>query len=222
MTMHNKPPKIPAWRKLLQELNNEPIAISANATRRVDREIYYIIESDSTIYNQALCLKVENRERLQNGGWGKPKPLRGSLDIGREVSDPLDREILTALSGAAHSNYSYYAEVTPASCRLKDAALDILLPKICATGRCRLRTGAVFEFEALPALQWDEGDPWRFRLVVERQDKSWNVRGFLRRGEEQMDLAEPAVLLDNFLIARGRISRLEHGNSFRWIAALIA
>ncbi len=215
-----KPPKIPAWRKLLQELNNEPIAISANATRRVDREIYYIIESDSTIYNQALCLKVENRERLQNGGWGKPKPLRGSLDIGREVSDPLDREILTALSGAAHSNYSYYAEVTPASCRLKDAALDILLPKICDTGRCRLRTSAVFEFEALPALQWDEGDPWRFRLVVERQDKSWNVRGVLRRGEEQMDLTEPAVLLDNFLIARGRISRLEHGNSFRWIAAL--
>src|SRR5437016_1590019 len=85
-----KPPKIPAWRKLLQELNNEPIAISANATRRVDREIYYIIESDSTIYNQALCLKVENRERLQNGGWGKPKPRRGSLDIGREVSDAID------------------------------------------------------------------------------------------------------------------------------------
>jgi hypothetical protein len=35
-----KPPKIPAWRKLLQELNNEPIAITANANRRVDREIY--------------------------------------------------------------------------------------------------------------------------------------------------------------------------------------
>jgi superfamily II DNA or RNA helicase len=215
-----KPPKIPAWRKLLQELNNQPVAIFASATRRVDREIYYIIEADSTIYNQALSLKIENRERLQNGGWGKPKPLRGSLDIGREVSDPLDREILTALTGAAHANYSYYEDVTPASCRIKDAALDILLPKICATGRCRLRTGAVFEFEALPPLQWDDGDPWRFRLVVERQDKSWSVRGVLRRGEEVMDLAEPAVLLNNFLIARGKISRLNHGDSFRWIATL--
>jgi hypothetical protein len=97
---------------------------------------------------------VENRERLQNGGWGKPKPLKGSLSIAREVADPLDRDILTALTGAAHSDHSYYyQEMNPASCRLKDAALDILLPKICATGRCRLRTNAVFEFEALPALQ---------------------------------------------------------------------
>ncbi len=215
-----KPPKIPEWQKLLQELNNQPTAAIVSATRRVDREIYYIIDAELSIYNQAICLKIENRERLQNGGWGKPKPLRGSLDIARDVADPLDREILTALTGAAQTYHSYYEEPAPTTCRLKNAALDILLPKICGTGRCRLRTSAVFEFEALPALQWDEGDPWRFRLVVERQDKNWIVRGALRRGDEQMDLAEPALILDNFLIARGRVSRLNHGGSFRWIAAL--
>jgi superfamily II DNA or RNA helicase len=214
-----KPPTIPAWRKLLQDLNNQP-AGGANAPRRVDREIYYIIDADSTIRNQRVCLNIENRERLQNGGWGKPKPLRGSLDIARDVSDPLDREILTALTGAAHAYHSYYEEPAPATCHLKNAAPDILLPKICATGRCRVRTGAVFEFEALPALQWDEGDPWQFRLVVERQDKSWILRGILRRGEEQMDLAEPALLLENLLIARGKVSRLNSGGSFGWIATL--
>jgi superfamily II DNA or RNA helicase len=215
-----KPPKIPAWRKLLQDLNNEPAAAAANSMRRVDREIYYIIDAAATIHNQKLCLNIENRERLQNGAWGKPKPLRSSLDIARDVSDPLDREILTALTGAAHAYHSYYEEPTPASCRLKNAAPEILLPKICATGRCRLQTSAVFEFEALPSLQWDEGDPWQFRLVIERQDKSWILRGILRRGEEQMDLAEPALLLDNLLIARGKVSHLHHGGSFRWIATL--
>jgi len=41
-----------------------------------------------------------------------------------------------ALCGASQP-YAYYDEAIPAVCHLKQAAQDILLPKICATGRFR-------------------------------------------------------------------------------------
>ena len=75
-----KPPAMAAWRKVLQELNSgasRPI-VSPGA-RRVEREIYYIIETQSSLSSRELCLRIENRERLQNGGWGKAKPLRIAL-----------------------------------------------------------------------------------------------------------------------------------------------
>jgi hypothetical protein len=216
------PPPVPAWRKVLQELNSSSSAAAAPPPgRRVEREIYYVIETQSTLTSRELCLKIESRERLQNGGWGKAKPLRGTLDLTREIADPLDRDILTALTGASHAYFSYYQESIPSVCNLKNAAQDILLPKICATGRCRLRASALLSLEELPALRWDDGEPWQFRLGVERQDRNWILRGILRRGEEQMDLAEPAILLDSgIVIARGTIARLNDGGSFPWIAAL--
>ena len=82
---------------------------------------------------------IENRERLLTGSWGKLKPLRASTDVVRQVPDPLDREILMALSGASRPYSSYLEDSIPTVCQLKAAAQEILLPKICATGRCRLR-----------------------------------------------------------------------------------
>ena len=217
-----KPPPIPEWRKLLQELNNGAAPRSASPAKRIDREIYYIIDTQSTLHGRGLSLKIMNRERLQTGAWGKLKPIRSSLDLSREVADPLDRDILVALTGASHPYYSYYdQESTPSECNLKDAAQEVLLPRICATGRCRLRASDSDQLEALPVLQWDTGDAWQFRLLVEKRDKSWVMCGVLRRGEERMDLAEPVLLLDGGLvIARGLIARLNHAGAFRWIATL--
>src|SRR4030095_9871271 len=134
----------------------------------------------------------------------------------REMSDPLDREILTALTGASQA-YSYYEESVPSACQLKHSAQDILLPKICATGGCHLRTRAA-EFLELPALAWDDGEAWRFRLVVDRHDRNWNLRGILQRGEERMELTEPVILLDGgIVIARGKVARMNDGGAFPWI-----
>jgi Superfamily II DNA/RNA helicases, SNF2 family len=218
-----KPPAMAAWRKILQGLNTSSASrpIGTPGARRVEREIYYIIETQSSLTSRELCLRIESRERLQNGAWGKPKPLRGSLDLTREISDPLDRDILTALIGASHAYYSVYQESIPSVCNLKNAAQDILLPKICATGRCRLRAGPLHSLDDLPELRWDEGEPWQFRVVVERQERGWTMRGVLRRGEEEMNLTEPAILLDSgIVIARGKIARLNDGGSFHWIATL--
>src|SRR6185369_8613150 len=175
----------------------------------------------STLFNQVLCLKIETRERLQTGAWGKLKALRASRENIRDMPDPLDREILTALSGASQPYSSYYSESIPSVCHLKHSAQDILLPKICATGRCLLRTFSTASLGELPALHWDDGEAWRFRLSVDRQGPYWVVRGVLQRGDESMDLTEPAILLDGgVVIARGKVAPLNDGGSFAWIALL--
>jgi len=213
-------PVIPKWRSLLEPLKRSPIMGPPREAWRADREILYIIDTQATLYIQVLCLKIENRGRLQNGSWGKLKALRATRRNIREMSDPLDREILTALSGAVQPYSAYYEESVPTVCHLKHSAQDILLPKICATGRCHLRTVVTDSLE-LPALLWDEGDAWGFRLVVDRQGQNWNLRGVLQRGGERMDLTEPAILLDGgIVIARGTAARLNDGGSFSWITLL--
>ena len=215
-----KQPEIPKWRSLLEPLKRAPMTPLIGETWRADREIFYIIDAQATLFNQVLCLKIENRERLQTGAWGKLKALRATRRNIREMSDPMDREILTGLSGASQPYGSYYEESVPSTCHLKHSAQDILLPKICATGRCHLRT-KVTEFLELPALEWDEGEAWRFRLVVDRQGQSWILRGILQRGEERMELTEPAILLDGgIVIARGKVARMNDGGSFPWITLL--
>ncbi len=55
------------------------------------------------------------------------------------MPDPLDSEILTALTGAPRPYNSYQSDSIPQECQLRHVAIEILLPKICATGRYRLR-----------------------------------------------------------------------------------
>ena len=216
------PPKIPAWRTLLQQVNNaRPAASAQREPWSGAAEIYYIIDTASTHYNPGLWLRVEYRERKKTGKWGALKPIRISAAAVRTIPDPLDREILTALAGA-NRPYSYANESIPAECHLKDAAQEVLLPKICATGRCRLRgVAASTDPDVLPELRWDDAGPWQLRLLVERLADSWILRGILQRGEERMDLAEPSLLLEGgILIAHELVARWKDGGLFPWAALL--
>ncbi|MGH9665695.1 MAG: SWIM zinc finger family protein, partial [Bryobacteraceae bacterium] len=212
-------PAEPAWRKLLRQVNTPPVSRAREDERHVEREVYYVVDA-SAGSSDGLFLRVENRERTRSGEWGKLKPCRLGLSQIPGIPGELDREILLALAGAPSAYYSD-AEGVPYESRLKHAALDLLLPKICATSRCLLRTAPSATLEEMEALQWDGGEPWRFRVAVERQRKDWVVRGFLSRGGERMDLTEPAVLTDQGVaIARGRIARFDHGGAFSWTALL--
>jgi hypothetical protein len=109
----------------------------------------------------------------------------------------------------------------PTDCHLKHSDPEILLPKICETGRCRLRTDHAQDFERLPVLHWDEGEPWQFRVAVERTGNNWTLRGILQRGNERLDISEPVSLLQcGVLVMRDSLARLDHGASFPWILLL--
>jgi hypothetical protein len=214
------PPKPPTWRDHLQKLNTAT-AHRPRSQWDTSREIYYVADVTSAIHKQALCLRLEYREQTKGGKWSKLKPLRISTSEVRELPNALDREILTTLTGASDFAYVYMEESISSEHYLKHAAAEILMPRICATGRCLLVTDSLNPIEELPVLAWDGGDPWDFHLVVDKHPNHWNIRGVLRRGPAQMDLSEPVLMLEaGVLVTRGTVARLSHGGAFQWIALL--
>ncbi|MGH7819011.1 MAG: DEAD/DEAH box helicase, partial [Candidatus Binatia bacterium] len=72
-----------------------------------------------------------------------------------------------------------------------------------------------------PALEWDDGAPWQLWMEVRREDAHYALCGSLRRGDERMDLAEPALLFaGGFVFGAQRVSRLADGGVFPWISVL--
>ncbi len=214
-----QPPKPPSWRALLERAsapsNHTP------AQWPDGREIYYVADVTSALHTQALCLLLVYREKLKAGKWSSLKPLRLTTAAVRELPEPLDREILTVLSGASHFGLDYIEEPISTEHYLKHAAPEIIMPRICATGRCRLRTDDLNPLEDLPVLSWDDGEPWAFHLVIEKHPNHWIVRGALRRGQDHMHLGEPLLLLaSGILITRKAVARFHHGGAFPWISLL--
>jgi hypothetical protein len=219
------PPKPtgPQWREILSRLTPETIIPAHNREGwRTDREIYYLIDSASPGSNiSGIPLEINYREKKQTGEWGKLKNTRIPRGLIPQIPDPLDREILTVLGGVPDV-YSYQYDSLPLVFRMKHTIPSLLLPKMCATGRCRLRANSLTPLEAMTPLAWDDGAPWEFKLIVEREKENWLVRGKLARGDESMDLAKPIIYLeDGYLIHRGLISQFDGGGAAAWLQLLL-
>ncbi|MEO7648896.1 MAG: DEAD/DEAH box helicase [Bryobacteraceae bacterium] len=212
---------MPAWRSALHELNSGAASRPRAEEWRAGSEIYYLLDPAKPNYFEGLRLQIMFRERMKTGGWGKLKALRGSIALVSSIPDAQDREILTSLAGAPDPSYHYTSQTMASVRYLQHAAAEILLPKICATGRCRLSIAEDQPIEAAPLLEWDAGVPWLFRLQIEKEAKTWAIRGGLYRGEERMELGEPAGLLETgILIARNKVARVDYGGFYHWVATL--
>jgi superfamily II DNA or RNA helicase len=92
---------------------------------------------------------------------------------------------------------------------------------MCGTGRCFLRESTRFD-EHVP-LEWDDGVPWELCLDVAAAPDSerYEVTGKLRRGDSEVDIAKPDLLLrGGLVIYDGRIARLEDHGAFGWVSFL--
>src|SRR5207237_739408 len=70
-------------------------------------------------------------------------------------------------------------------------------------------------------LEWDDGPAWDFRIEVLPESNGWELKGVLRRGDEQLDLREPVLLHETgFVFTRARAARLDAHGAFQWIALL--
>jgi len=215
-------PRVPQWREIISRLPPQMVAPAQRETWRSDREIYYLIDAASSGSNLAgIQLEVNYRERKQTGEWGKLKNTRIPRTAVPQVPDPLDREILTVLGGVPDA-YVYQYDSLPLVFRLKHTIPDFVLPKMCATGRCLLRASSLTPFEAMTLLSWDGGEPWQFRLLVERDGDNWLVRGKFGRGDESMELSAPVLYAeDGFLIHDGRIAHFDDGGAAAWLQLLL-
>ena len=216
------------WRQQLVSLRNqlETEEELAGARSKAQSALHYFIDAEETVANGELALQVGVTERKLDGQWGKLKFKRWNRrDIGL-LSDGADRRILAALIGStsqseyAYSPYSSYA-ANANHFALTPALGDIVLPLICATGRCGLRQSRANGDHA--ALQWDGGEAWELclRVVLADGQKYYRLSGLLRRGDVEMPLTQPALIVPGgWVFYDGQVARLNDFGAFPWISLL--
>jgi superfamily II DNA or RNA helicase len=224
-----KPPPASGWKKQLQPLLAKMGADENRLrfTTAPEREFVYIVNAGATLAEEQLTVEVAQRDKKINGEWGKLKTKKlGRYEIDNPA-DPKDRQILAILfgsrPGASYGYSPYYGESAYPEFVVPRSLWDIVLPLMCATGRCLLRVSIMANEH--PTIHWDDGDAWNFFIKVtqENGDGNYIVKGALRRGEAEMELAKPVLLLDGGLVFWDNwVSRLNDHGAFGWISLLRA
>jgi hypothetical protein len=225
-----KKPAPPTWQQQLQPVLS---AMKGEENRwryasRPERELVYLIDLHDTLAYKRLTIRIAQHDRKMNGAWGKLKTRKlGTYEI-NNLPDPADRRILAILAGAGQGmvygyGYSSYRNSMSPDIIIPPALWDVVLPLMCATGRCFLQASRIGD-QNLP-LQWDDGNPWELclKLTHENDGETYVVNGALRRGESEIELAKPDLLLEGGLVfCDGQVAHLEDYGSFGWISFLRA
>jgi superfamily II DNA or RNA helicase len=209
-------------------------------------QLRYVLSAPAHAVARSLPLFVEQVDRKRDGTWSKPHLTRLSiLDIAH-LPDPDDRWVLSLLQStsafASQSRISGYAagEPGPGVAHLNGPLLDVLLPRLCATGRVRVRHGSrhvpVVAGAADPGvpLRWDPDTRWRFALVVvhepgdEGGEGNYRVDAVLQRQTAAPD-SPASVSLHRFEVLTDTIAVLDHvaahfdpAGGFAWAGQLRA
>ena len=214
----------PLWQQQLASITN---SINNAAPRERNpwpdnREIYYIVDPQSSRTSGLLNVEVAFRERNKKGEWGKIKRARIQQNQISQISDPNDREILSLLLGgreAYWSSYSYGVFDLPNPFVLGNTIQPLLLARMCATGRCMFRP-EVKDAE-LKQLEWDDSTTWQFWLVVKHTDDEYALNPVLRNGVDEIEFFAAPLITEAVVISPDfKIARFTTNGARAWSAAL--
>jgi superfamily II DNA or RNA helicase len=182
------------------------------------REIVYQVDVQSSMVAGGLVLALETRDRKSDGSYTAPS--RASIKRGHLRNLPAtDRGILSLLAGGFEyhgwGDPDAYGQL-PSSSLVTPALAAVILPEAVRTGRCFLKK--LKQAAAPTPLEWDEGEPWRFELEMnERKITGWTVTGFLRRGEERVELPDTTLVCEGFVFIGHRVARLTPDTQTDWV-----
>ena len=201
------------WSELLAEAKRDAEGTRDETAWPEGRELVYVINLPESVTTKLLAVEILSRERKPNGEWSKPRPV----EIVRRAIAALpylaDREILALIKGVELEGAR---DDAPIFVKVADAMAVILLPKMCATGRCMARVS--LHPEILYTLNWNGERPWEFHLRVERRDETYVLSGELRNGAARMELSTPRLFLESGLVFFDDCAAaLEGPESLRWI-----
>ncbi|HEU4641164.1 MAG TPA: DEAD/DEAH box helicase [Gemmatimonadaceae bacterium] len=218
----------PAWRLVLQNVGRqmaaEPARPVASPARGEQRLVYVIDTPKTTMMQSGLYIDVMVEARRRDGAWGAPKTMTIGNARWDAIADPADREIAQLLLGA-RQEYAAWNAAPPrgaASFALPVSAFEVTLPRLCATGRCRVRHTT--EDRVGVPLAWDPGEPWEPRILFVRDGGArYRLHLSLRRGDERLPGGEPSLLLHGgLLIHGGTAARLRTHDAIPLLAAIAA
>jgi superfamily II DNA or RNA helicase len=212
------------WEQFLRGMLHDSAAREAArpAPRFVGGEIIYVIDAPATSHGQGIVVHTQWRQLRKNGEWGKPQPAGIAVADLAQLPDSLDREILTTLMGAADPyTVAYENSSARAAFRLSGPITDRALWLLASSRRLYLR-GEADPPAILRPVAADTGAPWIFRPEISAAaDGTLHFHGSLSRDADSMALTEPQLLLaSGYVVARGALSRLEHGGAFSWLSEL--
>jgi superfamily II DNA or RNA helicase len=225
VTRISPPVRLPAWKEQLNRIaeNGSPIHTSA-PTWPAHSELVYILDVPRSSGAGSLALSIASRVRSKEGELRNiPKPCPMSHSRIRALPLQEDREILTLLLGASsYQPYGYYDSYdrAPDAFWLSPLMAQTVLPRVVRTGRCFLPFSKD-EIER-PALEWDEGEPWRFVLEVRGSPQNgWQLTGDFRRGERRIAVNEPLLVIPGaVLVMPDCVVRLAGHETIAWITAI--
>jgi len=197
------------------------------------REAWYVLNVGVSLQRGKLLVDLFQRETRKNGEFGKIKRLslrRGDAD---SMPDAEDQVLLQMLLGndaqndaSYNSHYyssSYYDYQTYSRSAIIPGMYDLLLPRLCATGRFVWQLDDTLPPEEGHPVVWDDGEPWQFRLRIESDASHgcWQIDGQLWRGEHTKRLGDAVLLLASGLVLfSDSLARLDARAEFAWISAL--
>jgi hypothetical protein len=187
-----------------------------------NREIYYIVDPQSSRTSRLLNVEIAFREPNKTGEWGKIKKARIKHNQLGELSDPTDREILSLLLGSKDfywTSYDYGGFDLPNPFVLSNTLQPLMLAKMCATGRCMFRPEV--KGDELKQLAWDDNTTWQFWLVVKRTDDEYTLNPVLRNGSDEIDFSALPLTTEAIVVGPDyRIARLATKGAHAWSTAL--
>ena len=190
-----------------------------------DREVLYVVDLAATKARGQVVVGFYQRRRKRSGEWGKLKPLQVDSHLLGELPAGDDRSLLELLRAVPYLPW-YGSSAIPdriSAATVLPGLYEHLLPRLAATGRLLLHAGGGAPIDLTHTCRWDDGEPWRLRLVADRDapDGSLRLRAEIHRGERTVPLAEPLLLTASGLVFfPGAIARLSTDVDFGWILLL--
>ncbi len=227
------PAQPPAWTQRLRRAAQGAAAdarqnrSARTATGRTN-EVLYLLDIEKSRQKGRPVVMFFQRQLKKNGVWGKPKPWRVNQETAKSITDAEDCRLLELLlESPAYSEYSNlisnYAWQTRLGSTVAPALADVLLPRLCATGRFGYSLSRTDAPDEIKLLTWDDGPAWRLGIQIKRDEQRpvWRIAGRLKRDEQSFAVTEPRLVLPGGLIVfTESISRLHEADNAGWISSL--
>ncbi|QDT01613.1 DEAD/DEAH box helicase [Adhaeretor mobilis] len=239
------------WHQQLAALGSGSSTVGINPSRPQSsrqRQVLYVLDIAASFIARAPCVLLYQQEKKKNGEWGKSKQFKLNRTQIKSM-EAADQEVLSLALGTYTGNSWHTDYRAPLSERYHEEVVkfeltpehhELLLPKLCATGRFGWFLGEQQEAEDAQPLTWDEGPAWQMRVRVNdvKQRKRWQLVGELfrtasdnaqKRGKGKQSkevttpLSQPVLLLTSGVaIFEDHVARFDGEFDARWLQLLRA
>jgi len=204
------------WRGQILELSRA----NQTAASVPPPEIIWVLDPMTSGTSGRVYIEITSRALKKNGELGKPQAVSIERAAIPHAASPVEREVLSILSGASYAQYYGYGTLDT-KIAVGWPLSSFVLPKLVETGRLWIRTRSG-EYET--SVTFDAAEPWHLSVRVEEQKDGgkYVLAATLQRGEESRPIRDAlAITQGGFVVFRNSIARFADDGAQRWASLLL-